>query len=121
MSNSKTLLIVDDSAVSRMMMKSILGAKVPDWTLLDAPNGQAALALCETHTIDYFSIDLNMPEPDGFQLIEMLKPRYPSEKMVLLTANVQDATHAKAKELGVACVNKPITDESMDQLLKALL
>ena len=119
--SSKTLLIVDDSAVSRMMMKSILGKKVPEWTLLDAENGQAALALCDAHKIDYFSIDLNMPEPDGFQLIEMLKPRYPDEKMVLLTANIQDATHEKAKQLGVACINKPITEESMEQLIKELL
>jgi two-component system chemotaxis response regulator CheY len=118
---AKTLLIVDDSAVSRMMMKSILGKKVPDWTLLDVGSSKAALDLCETASVDCFSIDLNMPEPDGFQLIELLKPKFPAQKIVLLTANVQDSTHQKAKELGVACINKPITEESMDQLLKELI
>lgn len=120
MSAHKTLLIVDDSFVSRMMIKSLVAKKQPDWTLLEAADGASALEMSQKHQIDYFSIDLNMPGMNGIELIRQLKPDNLGAHMALLTANIQESTHKKAALLGVKCIHKPITEESIDEMLETL-
>ena len=58
MTMNATLLIVDDSRVSRMMIGSIVKSKKPDWKLVEAANGEEALKKDEELDIDYYSIDL---------------------------------------------------------------
>ena len=119
--DKKTLLIVDDSRVSRMMLKSIISYRRPDWAILEAEHAANALEVLESNEVDLFSIDLNMPGIDGLELIEQLRTRYPDSGMALLTANIQDATHQRANKLGVSCINKPITEESVDLMLESFL
>lgn len=119
METTTTLLIVDDSLVSRMITMKIISQLSPEWELLEAPDGKSALEICQTHSIDFFSIDLNMPGMDGFQLIELIKPNHPHSKIALLTANIQDSTQKKAHALGATCITKPITEESMRHMIKA--
>jgi CheY-like chemotaxis protein len=114
----KKIMIVDDSRVSRMMIKSIVVDKNPHWEVLEAGNTDEALKLSINQVIDYFSVDLNMPGRDGLELIELLKPEFKSSKFALLTANIQQATHERAEKLIVQCFNKPVTNESINQMLR---
>ena len=114
---SKKILIVDDSRVSRMMIKSIVVEKYPDWEIKEAGDGQQAIDIAKTESFDYFSIDINMPNKNGFEVIENLKPIYPDSRYSLLTANIQQATKDRADSLGAALVNKPITEDSVNEML----
>ena len=120
MTNKKTLLIVDDSKVSRMMINKLVNDKQPEWELVEAASGEEAIKICEQQEVDYFSIDLNMPNMDGLELIERLQPKYQRSKMVLLTANVQQTVEDKATQHGVVCVHKPITEECIGKILEIL-
>ncbi len=115
---NKTLMIVDDSKVSRMMIMSMIKDKESDWDMIEAANGDEAITKSANKSIDFFSVDLNMPGMDGLTVIETLTPNFPAAKMVLLTANIQDTTHEKASALGAICVNKPITEASINQVLE---
>lgn len=117
MSESKTILIVDDSKVSRMMIKAIIKDIHPDWLLLEAGNAEEAMECSNDFSIDYFSIDLNMPGKDGLELIELLKPQSANSKFALLTANIQAHIHESATALGARCFNKPITPDSIGNML----
>jgi len=114
----KTILVVDDSRVSRMMVKSMIGELKPGAKIIEAEDAEDALKLLESHSVDYFSVDLNMPGMNGLELIEKLKPDNTNSKFALLTANIQEATHKHCQSLGVACINKPITEESVTQMLE---
>jgi len=114
----KTLMIVDDSKVSRMMIKAIVNDKDPAMNILEADNGQEALELAEGKSIDYFSVDYNMPIMDGIEFITQMKAKPSTAKFALLTANIQDATHTKAKEIGAICINKPISEICIMQMLE---
>jgi len=118
MSAIPTMMIVDDSRVSRMMIKAIVKDKKPDWDIVEADCGEQALELCNGQDINYFSLDLNMPGMDGLELLEKLKPNNPKARFVLLTANIQKATHERAKKLDTACVNKPINDACISKILE---
>ncbi|HFE38758.1 MAG TPA: response regulator [Gammaproteobacteria bacterium] len=115
--SEKILMIVDDSKVSRMMLTAQIKQLKPDLQLIEAENAEDAVAKLQGKQIDYFSVDLNMPGKNGLELIADIKPEHPNAKFALLTANIQEGTHKKSEELGVCCVNKPITEESVGQLM----
>lgn len=118
MAENITLLIVDDSKVSRMMIINILKKSNPDWELIEAENGDEALKIATERDIDYYAIDLNMPGIGGLELIDQIKTRQPSSRVVLVTANIQDEVVRRAKDLGAACVHKPITEESVARMVE---
>ena len=118
MQEKNTLLIVDDSKVSRMMIISIVKDMKPGWELVEAENGDEALKIADEQEIDYFSIDLNMPGIDGLETISRLLNNYAPSKMVLMTANIQETVSNRAMELGVECVHKPITPDSVAKMLE---
>ncbi len=63
---SKTVLVVDDSKLSRMMINTIIKTNFPDWDVVEAVDGDTALGLAETNTIDMMTIDVNMPGHEWF-------------------------------------------------------
>lgn len=110
-------MIVDDSRVSRMLIKSMITNTHGDWKIIEAGNGDEALAISEK-SIDFFSVDLNMPGMDGIELIEKLRSQFPAAKVALMTANVQDAIKQRCAALDIRFVNKPITEESITAMLE---
>ena len=118
MSDNKTLMIVDDSKVSRMMIKAIIINKHPKMNILEAGDGKEALEIVEGKVIDYFSVDYNMPNMDGIEFITEMSNRQPQAKYALLTANIQEATHKKAEQVGAICINKPISEACISTMLE---
>jgi len=116
--DNKTVLIVDDSRVSRMMIKAIVKDVFPGWLIVEADCGDDALAKSiDIPDIDIMILDYNMPGMDGLTLAEILKEKYPNAQLSLLTANIQDSTQRKADKLGIGFVKKPITQEKIQGIL----
>jgi len=113
----KTILVVDDSKVSRMMISALIKELDDSSTIVEADCGDNALEVIKSHNIDCFSVDLNMPGMDGLELIEKLKPNYPNAKFSLLTANVQDTTHAQCEKLNIKYTEKPVTEDCIKDML----
>lgn len=114
----KTILIIDDSKVSRMMISALISELDSDLQQVQAENSESALELVKKNEIDFFSVDLNMPGMDGLELISKLKPEYPNAKFSLLTANVQDNTRSQCDALGINYTEKPVTEESIKGMLE---
>lgn len=117
MSEAKNVLIIDDSMVSRMMIKKGLQELCPQWHLSEAKNAEQALLFVKQQDVDYFSIDYNMPGMDGLELMAELNQLFPDRKKALLTANIQETIQEKTTSLGGRCINKPITEKSIKQLV----
>ena len=114
--NNKTALIVDDSKLSRVMIRTILQDNFPDWKVLEAANADEALELKEDN-IDIMTLDMNMPGMDGVTLGIEMKKRFPTANISLITANVQQAVRDKAADAKLQFIAKPITEE---KILKAI-
>jgi len=110
---SNTVLIVDDSRVSRMMIRAIVLDAHPDWAILEAGNGDEAINVATGKSIQHMILDYNMPGMNGLELADTLIGSHPDAKLTLLTANVQDSIRNRAQEIGVEFVSKPITDEKI--------
>jgi two-component system, chemotaxis family, chemotaxis protein CheY len=105
-----TVLVVDDSRVSRMMIKAIIADAQPEWRIIEAGSGDEAITNVTDKTPDIAFLDFNMPGMNGIELGEILKDKFPSAKLFLLTANIQESTQQKAAALNISFIGKPITD-----------
>ena len=115
--SQKTLLIVDDSRLSRMLVRNFAIEVKPDWTLVEAESGDDALVACEGKDIDVMTIDYNMPGMDGITLAVKLRLKYPEADIALLTANIQSSIKRQAAEVGIDFIQKPITQEKIEKYL----
>lgn len=116
-----TVLVVDDSRVSRMLSRQFILQKHADWTIVEAASGEEAIEKLASVSPDLILLDLNMPGMGGFAAVEKIRQLRPSSRITLLTANVQDATRDRAQTLGVHFAEKPITEARIEQILAALV
>lgn len=117
-----SILIVDDSGFSRRQVKKILESL--GHSVKEAGNGHEALRVLEGFNPDFILTDLLMPDMDGFGLVEALKkPDSPHKDIpvIVLSADVQDASRERTAELGVACfLNKPVRKDMVAAVLTDL-
>jgi len=71
--NKKTILVADDSAISRRVIKEELSAG--DYEIIFANDGQGALEAVKRATPDLITLDVNMPGLDGFETCILLRSR----------------------------------------------
>lgn len=118
MADDKRVLVVDDSRMSRMMIRAIIADKRPEWTVLEAGNADDALKLAATIPLHYASLDINMPGMDGLELAEHLRAQYPAMRICLLSANIQESSQRRAQAVGAGFVKKPITEAAITQAIQ---
>ena len=111
-------LVVDDSRAIREAMTSMLGRE--GWIVDVAEDGARALQMTRQLRYDLVITDLEMPELNGFDLIQELRTdvRFKTTPIVIITSRASAEHRRRAKDLGVrALVAKPITRR---KLLEAL-
>ncbi|MEG2206187.1 MAG: response regulator, partial [Oscillospiraceae bacterium] len=109
MPSLKTVLIVDDSDVSRKMLSQMLSES---YTVMEAENGQTALELLEKHAGEIVAVmlDLVMPVMDGYGVLQLIREdaRYSNLPIIVITAVGGSGNEKKALELGAwDFVSKP--------------
>jgi CheY-like chemotaxis protein len=117
---SLSILVADDSKMSRNKMKKIISSLVSDAEFSEAANREEALALCRSKTINLFFLDLNMPEVDGYQVLRTMKAENLDIPTIVVTANYQRGSIAEVEETGktIAILRKPPTPDMIEQTLK---
>ena len=114
----KNILIVDDSATSRMLFKAHMPEGHPH-AVHEANDLPSALKMADTITPDLVVLDYNMPGANGVEVAQRLLATGLKAKLVLLTANTQQSVIEDARALGFfKVVEKPITSEKLAALLQ---
>jgi CheY-like chemotaxis protein len=100
---SMKILIVDDDPVSREVLRKIIVARTTHQVTV-AENGTIGWALLDdpSRYFDVAFLDLTMPAPDGFELLQRIRrsPLLSSVEVVLCTGSNDRATIARAIQLG---------------------
>ncbi len=113
MSQTKKILIVDDSKVSRMLIRRMVAEQRPGWLCSEAGGGSEALAEALNTVFDYATVDVNMPGMDGLELTRRFREECPQLRVCLLTANFQEDTRRLAETYQAGFLRKPITEEGI--------
>jgi CheY-like chemotaxis protein len=114
-----SILVVDDSAVSRSM---VIRSLPPDWDVVitQASNGSEALAALGQKPHAVILLDLNMPVMDGYQFLEaMQRSAIAMPIVIVLSGDVQPQAQLRVKQLGAtAFVKKPVRAQSVLDALR---
>ena len=107
--NKSQILLVDDSAMNRMILKEILGG---DYSILEAENGQECLEKmqAEAGNIALVLLDINMPVMDGFEVLKAMNANHTIEDIpvIMISSDDSDAAIRRSYELGASdYVNRP--------------
>lgn len=115
-----SIMVVDDSKVSRMLSTAIIKARFPEAKVLEAGSGQAALELLESESPEIAILDMNMPGMTGLELAAMLRQSHPQLRLAMLTANVQQSVQQQAESIGISFYRKPIGEAVINDILDKL-
>jgi CheY-like chemotaxis protein len=95
-----TVLIVDDDAATRSIIAKQLS--VLNLRCLEASDGAEAIALARKHTPDLIILDVWMPRPDGFEVVDILRQQGSSNtRLIVYTAKDLSDTDKTALTLGL--------------------
>jgi two-component system, chemotaxis family, chemotaxis protein CheY len=115
---AKTILIIDDSASLRQVVKMALAGA--GYNVIEAGDGQAALALLDGRQVDMAVCDVNMPIMNGIEFVKAVKalPSYKFMPILMLTTESQEEKKEQGKAAGAkAWMVKPF---SPTQLVSAV-
>ena len=107
--NKSQILLVDDSAMNRMMLTEILG---DSYHVLEAENGRECMEKlrAEAGNIALVLLDINMPVMDGFEVLKAMNANHTIEDtpVIMISSEDSDAAIRRSYELGASdYVNRP--------------
>jgi len=118
----KRVLIVDDAAFTRNMLKNII-AKIDQIEVIgEASNGVEAISLYKKLSPDLVTMDLVMPEKGGIEATEEILKINPKALIVVVSALGQEALVLEAAKKGAKdFIQKPFKSEQILEVMERIL
>jgi CheY-like chemotaxis protein len=118
--STAAILLVEDDKDNQALIRRYLEGRGYDVTVAD--DGIDALLELGRAKFDLILSDVNMPNLDGFKLLETMNQKKIATPIALLTAETDEAAEIKGFELGVAdYLRKPIKKELFLLRIKKIL
>lgn len=116
----RKILLVDDSPISRRMMKSCI-PKDRGYEIHEAGDGLAGFEAYKANQPDVTFMDLTMPVMDGSESTAKIREFDPKAVVIVCTADIQIKSITNVLDLGALMVMKkpPSKDAVEDALSKA--
>jgi len=120
-SNGARILVVDDSRMSRRMLRNILeGAGYQ--VVGEGENGKMGVKAYQALRPDAVTLDITMPEMDGLQALEEILKLDPKANAVMITAAGQQDKLIRALRTGAKrFISKPFNEEEIIQNIREVL
>ena len=115
------ILIVDDSRILRKILNTTL-TEAGHEIIGEAGNGEEALKILETSLPDLMTLDITMPVMDGITTLKNVKEKYPSVKVVMVSAAGQKNKVMEALKAGASdFLQKPFEPEDVKRVVSKLV
>ena len=119
---NSTVLVVEDEV--DLLFTIALSLELNGYRVVKAASGEEALDVVDKEHPDAVVLDIRLPGIDGWEVLSRLREmgHFPSTPVVLLSAQVDAATAARAVELGChAHLAKPFSTAELSGVLRDLL
>lgn len=106
------ILVVDDAAYVRLRLSRLLAQN--GYEVVEASNGNEAVAGYEQEQPDGVLLDIVMPEMDGMAALKAIRGKFPEARVVMLTSVHEQSTMIEAIRSGAMdFVVKPFDDQRL--------
>jgi len=122
MSNKK-LLVVDDSATTRMLISLTL-KKEGAYSITEVANGKEAVDKLGVEPVDCVLTDINMPQMNGLDLISYIRANHSEPKVPIIVITTQGEEEWRDRGLAKganAYLTKPISGTKLVDLVRELV
>lgn len=118
---SKNILVVDDAAFMRMMIKNILTKE--GYTVVgEAENARVAVGMYLELKPDLVTMDITMPEMDGIEGVKAIRKTDPNARIIMCSAMGQQSMVMEAIQAGAKdFIVKPFQKERIIQAIERVL
>lgn len=118
---AKSILICDDAAFMRMMIKDVL-SKNGYVIAGEAENGVKAIEKYNETRPDLVMMDITMPEMDGIQALKKIKAQDPSANVIMCSAMGQQAMVIESIQAGAKdFIVKPFQGDRVLEAVKKVI
>ena len=93
-----TVLIIDDNPLDRLLVKRVLQNNKP-YRVFEAGSGAEGLETVAAHQPDLIILDLNMPEMDGFEVLDRLKANPSDAHIPVVVVSAKELAPDEKKRL----------------------
>ena len=114
-----TVMIVDDSAMDRKIMRNAL--EELGVNIIEAKDGVEALNLLKQHDVDAMLIDIEMPRMDGYTLAQEIRKynKYRKLPLIAVTSRATKADRVRGVEVGMnEYITKPYSKEYLQNVVR---
>lgn len=119
MDAKRILVVEDDSAIRRGLVDAL---QFTGYEVLEAGNGNDGLKLALRGSFDLLLLDLILPGPSGFEILESTRETRPTLPIIILTARGEEADRVKGLRLGADdYVVKPFSIRELLARVEAVL
>ena len=105
---TKRILVVEDQVDNRQILRDLLTSA--DYEMVEAENGEEALAAVAKQRPDLILMDIQLPIMDGYEAMRRIKanPAWKDIPIIVVTSYALSGDEAKARDAGCdAYVTKP--------------
>ena len=95
------ILLVDDEAYMRTFVSRVLQTSI-DCTVVEARDGQEAVALSQSINPELIILDINMPRMDGVTALGLIRKAKPYTPILMLTSISEEAVVEECVNLGAS-------------------
>jgi CheY-like chemotaxis protein len=111
------VLVVDDSATIRSIVRKTLMATRFAFEVGEATGGPDALRLVRDDHFDVIFLDQNMPQTSGLECLAKIKQLRPEITPIMMTSSPDESLAADARALGAAFLKKPFFPSDIENAL----
>ena len=116
----KTVLIVDDSTVTRSLIRAAI-EDIEGLDVAEAHSGFEALKVLPRQSFDIILVDINMPDINGLELLNFIKTNdhYKAIPVIIISTESSEEDRKKGISLGAAgYLTKPFSPEDLQETVK---
>jgi CheY-like chemotaxis protein len=120
--SKRTILIVDDFDDTRLLLRTWLEKK--GYRVVEAENGNEAVAKAESGGFDLIIMDVEMPELDGLSATRKIRQLTNYRTVPIVAVSAYGADQFRAEALAAGCdeyVSTPFEPEELERLIRSLI